>query len=352
MNSRERVLAVLSRETPDRVPVDIWLVPELVGKFKQKLGVDDELEIYRRLGVDKIAWLGVPYRGVMFKDPNEHGRTDHWGVGYQTIGANSNTRYGEACFHPLLEMENPAALADYPWPDPDAYDYETAAADARRLSAEFVTLGPWISIFEVYCKMRTLEQALMDTVMHPEFLDAALERIFRVQGEMLKRFLRAAKGAVDMVFISDDMGTQNSLLMSPAAFSEFILPRLRDWCTLVHSFGAKVFFHTDGAAGPLIPALVEAGIDVLNPIQHVCPGMARRELKAKFGDRLIFHGGVENQRILPFGTAAEVTAETRECLEELGPAGYIPCSCHFAQADTPLENVLALVETVQQYKLK
>ena len=75
-----------------------------------------------------------------------------------------------------------------------------------------------------------------------------------------------------------------------------------------------------------------------------------KELKAKYGDKLIFHGGVENQKILPFGTAEEVAAETKQCLDELGPDGYLPCSCHFAQADTPIQNIMALIETVKQYR--
>ncbi|MFA5687754.1 MAG: uroporphyrinogen decarboxylase family protein [Kiritimatiellales bacterium] len=351
MNARERVLAVLHRQTPDRVPVDIWLVPELVKKFKARLGVDDELDIYRGLDIDKIAWLGIPYRGMILKDPNELVEVNHWGVKREKIAANANTEYGEVSFNPLLGMDDPAQLEEYPWPHPDDFNYEAAAAEAKKLALEFVTLGPWISLFEVYCQMRSLEEALMDTVAEPEFLHAALDRIMWSQGEMVRRFLTAADGAVDMVFVSDDMGTQQSLLMSPPAFDEFIFPRLKAWCEMIHSFGVKVFFHTDGAAEPLIPRLIEAGIDVLNPIQHVCPGMDCKELKIKYGDKLIFHGGIENQKTLPFGTPEDVAAETLACLNELGPHGYIPCSCHYAQADTPVENVIALIETVQQFKL-
>jgi len=351
MNARERVLAVLNREVPDRVPVDIWLVPELVELFKKKLNVEDELDVYRALDVDKIVWLGLPYKGVVLKDPNEHAEVDHWGVKFKKIEASANAEYGEVSYHPLLELDDASQLETYPWPNPDDFDYETAAAEAKTLAKEFVTLGPWISLFEVYCAMRSLEEALMDTVAEPEFLHAALDKIAGIQGEMVRRFLEAADGAIDMVFMSDDVGTQQSLLMSPAAFDEFIFPRLKTWCDMVHSYGAKVFFHTDGAAEPLIPRLIEAGVDVLNPVQHVCPGMDCKELKAKYGDQLVFHGGVENQRVLPFGTAEDVAAETLACLKELGPDGYLPCSCHFAQADTPVENIMSLIETVQKYRL-
>lgn len=349
MNARERVLAVLNRQTPDRIPVDIWLVPELVQKFKRDLGVSDELDIYRKLDIDKIVWLSVPYKGAFPSVPTAQEAVDHWGVRFQKIAAGENAHYGEVCFNPLRSLDSIEQLEAYPWPNPDDFDYATAAAEAKKLSKEFVTLGPWISIFEVYCQMRSLQEALMDTAAEPEFLHAALDKIAGIQGEVVRRFLEAADGAVDMVFVSDDLGTQQSLLISPAAFEEFIFPRLKKWCEMIHSFGAKVFFHTDGAAEPLIPRLIEAGIDVLNPVQHVCPGMDCRGLKAKYGGQLIFHGGIENQKILPFGTPEEVAAETTACLNELGPDGYLPCSCHFTQAGTPLENVMALIQTVQAY---
>lgn len=350
MNARERVLAVLNRQKPDRVPVDIWLAPELIGKFKKELGAADELDIYRKLGIDKIAWVGVPCKRMQHISPDPGEAVNHWGVRFKKIEAGGDAEYGEVVFNPLLELTDISRLESYPWPDPDDFDYETAAAQAGKLAEEFVTLGPWISIFEVYCQMRSLQEALMDIVAEPEFLHAALDKIAGIQGEMVRRFLTAAQGSVNMVFISDDLGTQQSLLISPSAFDEFIFPHLRNWCDLVHSFGAKVFFHTDGAAEPLIPRLIDAGIDVLNPIQHVCPGMDCRELKAKYGEKLIFHGGIENQSILPFGTPEEVAHETRKCLDELGPSGYLPCSCHFAQANTPPANIMAMIEAVQQYR--
>ena len=348
MNPRERVLAVLNRQKPDRTPVDIWLVPELVQKFKLELEVDHELDIYRKLEVDKIVWLGVPYKGVLLVNPNEHQEINHWGVKFEKIEASSKAEYGEVCYHPLLGMEDIAELETYPWPHPNDFDYQAAAIKAKTLAKDFVTLGPWISIFEVYCSMRSLEEALMDLIAEPEFLHAALDKIAWSQGEMLRRFLIEAEGAVDMVFLSDDLGSQSSQLMSMEAFNEFLYPRLKAWCDIAHTYGAKVFFHTDGACEPFISRLIEMGVDVLNPIQHICKGMDCKTLKEKYGKDLIFHGGVENQNVLPFGTVEEVVKETLACLNDLGP-GYIPCSCHFAQADTPVENIMALINTAKTY---
>jgi uroporphyrinogen decarboxylase len=139
--------------------------------------------------------------------------------------------------------------------------------------------------------------------------------------------------------------------MSLSAWQEHLQPRLRRWCDLIHSHGKKVLFHTDGAARDFVPHLIESGVDILNPIQHICPGMDRAELNRDFGDRVIFHGGVENQHVLPYGSVADVRAETVKCLETLGQGGgYIPSSCHNIQAGTPVENILAMIETVWGWK--
>jgi uroporphyrinogen decarboxylase len=168
---------------------------------------------------------------------------------------------------------------------------------------------------------------------------------------MLERFLAELGDLVDIVFISDDMGTQESQLISVAAYVRHLKPRLKRWVDLIHRHGKKVLFHTDGAARPFVPHLIECGIDLLNPIQHICPGMDRAGLKRDFGSQVVFHGGVENQQVLPFGSVDDVRREVITCLQTLGAGGgYIPSSCHNIQAGTPPENVVAMVETVQQWK--
>ena len=198
--------------------------------------------------------------------------------------------------------------------------------------------------------MRGLENALMDTLANPEFLDATVERIDAIQTVMLERMLTELDDELDIVFISDDMGMQDSMLISLDSWEVHFKHRLKKWCDLIHSYGKKVLYHTDGAVFPLIPGLIECGIDILNPIQHVCPGMDRANLKLQYGNNLIFHGGVENQRTLPMGTVSEVIEETKKCLDTLGKdGGYICCSCHNVQAGTPVENILAMVDTVKSY---
>jgi uroporphyrinogen decarboxylase len=351
MNPRERILAILERKPVDRPPVDLWLTPEILAALKARTGRDDELETYQKLGVDKIVWVFPGYRSESF-DPNDSRGRDPWGIPTVKVKAGLAT-YQEYGAPPLAGMEDPAELDGYPlWPDPEGFHYAAAReqADRARLSG-FATIGPWISHFEIYCHLRGMENALMDVEVGEEFLVATLDRIEAIQTVMLERFLKEMGDRIDLVFISDDMGTQESLLISPVAWRRHFQPRLCRWCDLIHAHGKKVLFHTDGAARDLVPDLIGCGIDVLNPIQHICPGMDRARLKADFGGQVIFHGGVENQNILPFGSVEDVRREVVTCLETLGAGGgYIPCSCHNIQAGTPVENVLTLIETVHTWK--
>ncbi|MBT3480546.1 MAG: hypothetical protein HN457_03835, partial [Opitutales bacterium] len=302
MTPRERIFNTLNRQAVDRIPIDIWHTPEVLESLKSYTGKNDELELYNKLGIDKIVWLLPQYQKAI-SDPNEDEGHDTWGVPTRKV------RSGQATYHefgkgPLADYEEPEELDDYPlWPDPDKFDYaavKEAAEPARQFG--FPTLGPWISHFEIYCHMRGMENALMDTIAEPEFLDAALDRIENIQTAILERYLREFGDQLDFVFIADDMGTQESQLISIPAYERHLKPRLKRWCDLSHAHGKKVLFHSDGAARNFVPHLIEAGIDILNPIQHLCPGMERAELKRDFGNQVIFHGGIENQHALPFGS--------------------------------------------------
>jgi uroporphyrinogen decarboxylase len=355
MTHRQRILAVLDRQPVDRLPVDLWHTPEVAAMLRDHFGAADDFTMWKALGLDKIVWNFIGYRNEEGENAGAQsgagaesggGRT-MWGVPLRNIqaGEANYAEFGEA---PLDGYDSPGSLDDYPWwPSLDRFDYEGALTLARRASPDYAVIGPWVSLFEIYCQMRGLEQSMMDLMEDPELVDAILDRIETIQTAMMERFLPLAKGHLDLVFISDDIAGQQSLLLAPGMWRRHLEPRLRRWCDLIHSHGLKVFYHTDGAARPLLKPIIDCGVDVLNPIQHACPGMDMAELKQEFGDRVVFHGGVDNQSVLPRGSADEVREEVRNCLNTLGAGGqgYICCSCHNVQAGTPLENILAMVET-------
>lgn len=353
MTPKERIWATINRQTVDCPPVDLWCTPEVLDSLRKYTSLEDEMAVYNKLGIDKIVWVFPGYGGRFF-DPNDSGEITMWGVPTRMIKAGL-ARYQEYINPPIANYMDVSELSDYPyWPNPDNFDYAGAKALAKKArSWNFATIGPWISHFEIYCQMRGLENALMDTLANPDFLDAVVQRIDDIQTVMLERMLVELNDDLDLVFISDDMGMQDNMLISLDSWETHFKHRLKKWCDLIHSYGKKVLYHTDGAVLPLIPGLVECGVDVLNPIQHVCPGMDMANLKQQYGKDLIFHGGVENQHVLPMGTVDEVISETRQCLDILGKdGGYICCSCHNIQAGTPVDNILAMIDTVKNYRKK
>lgn len=350
MSPRERVLAILERKPVDRIPVDFWRTEEVHRELCKYTGATDERGTYVALGVDKIFWFGVAYRGPLRATLPSGVVYDLWGCGSHSVQAGL-AEYQERAEYPLLACETIDDLRKYPfWPEPSQFDYEGMVSEARSWARDFVVMGPWVSFFEIYCAMRGLEQALIDLMERPEYVQAALDRIEAIQTSMLEVFLPQVRDIVSCVFVSDDMGSQHGPLVSLHTWREFFELRMKRWCDLIHRHGMKVCFHTDGAVRPLIPYLMETGIDVLNPIQHVCPGMGLEGLKRDFGDHLIFHGAVDNQTVLPRGTPEDVRREVRYCLETLGSdgEGYICASCHRIQAGTPIENIVAMIEAVRE----
>ena len=358
MTPKERILAVLERRPVDRLPVDIWHTGEIGADLRRHFGAADDLAMYRALGVDKIVWVFMDYDtgaggsagSLAGLGEGAAASRSMWGAPLREIDA-GEARYSEFAGAPLAGYDTPASLGDYPfWPRLDRFKIEEAAQAAAAAARDFAVVGPWVSLLEVYCQMRGLEQSMVDLLENEELVEAALDRIESIQTEMMKRFFARAGRTLDLVFVSDDIAGQQSLLLAPAKWARHLQPRLKRYCDLIHSHGLKVFYHTDGAARPLLRPILDCGVDVLNPIQHACPGMDMAELKKEFGDRVIFHGGVDNQTVLPRGTPADVRAEVRDCLATLGAgrSGYICCSCHNIQAGTPLENILAMVETARE----
>ncbi len=358
MTPKERILAVLGRKPVDRLPVDLWHTPEIGAALRQHFGVADDLAVYRALGLDKIVWVFMDYNsgsgeraGAQSGAGAESGGSrTMWGVPLEDVQAGAAS-YAEFASAPLAGYDTPKSLDDYPWwPQVERFDYDGAEKAARLAAREFAVIGPWVSFFEIYCQMRGLEQSMIDLIENEDVVEATLDRIEAIQTEMMKRFFIRTGKSVDLVFISDDIAGQQSLLMAPDMWARHLQPRLKRWCDLIHDHGLKVFYHTDGAARPLLRPILDCGVDVLNPIQHACRGMDMAELKKEFGHRVIFHGGVDNQTVLPRGTPDQVRAEVRTCRHTLGAGreGYICCSCHNVQAGTPLENIFAMVETMQE----
>jgi uroporphyrinogen decarboxylase len=202
--------------------------------------------------------------------------------------------------------------------------------------------------------MQGMDRFLMNAALEPEFAAALLRRITDLCLRLMGHVLDAVGPNVDIVKIGDDLGTQASLLMSPAMYRTLLKPLHAELIAAIRGrTGAKILFHSDGDVFPLIDDLVEIGVDILNPIQTSAGRMADlAALKSRYGTVLAFCGGVDTQRVLPHGSPAQVAAEVRRVIDLLGPGGgYLLSSVHTVMNDVPADNILAMVDTAAEHRL-
>lgn len=350
MTSRERILAAIHHQPLDRVPTDIWATDEVWAMLAATYGSTDQART--ELHIDGIADIRPDYIGPPFKAecPADAGLDFKvlyglWGADLKWLGHGSG-RYLEQSSYPMAAAESIDDLADFPWPDPDWFDYQGFAAKAQARHAKQVVMCGYMSPIYVHQLVRGMENAMMDVAAEPDLTHFIIGRICDFMHEYHRRIFEACEGFIDLSQVTDDLGGQSGPLFSMETYREFYAPQHRRFIKLCRDFGIKVFHHDDGSMRAFLPELIEAGIDILNPVQWTCPGMELAGLKADFGRDICFHGGVENQRILPFGTPEEVRREVRNCIDVLASdrTGYILAPCHNLQSNTPLENIIALYD--------
>lgn len=348
MNHRERLLNAIRHQPVDRFPTDIWATPEVWEMLYRHFGLKgdtlaDQLALYDALGIDGIFGVAPPYIGPKLR-VKDGIRYDEWGMGYrfQSYGSGS---YDEQVAFPLAQAQTLADLEDFAWPSPDWYDYAALPALASRYPDRAIECG-YTAIFYWHNRLRGLEQSLVDPLANPGLTAALIQRVSDFFTEYHRRCFEALRGQMHLTQVTDDFGGQFGLLISPRLFDRFYRQAIQRGIDLAKAYNILVFHHDDGDCRPLIPRLIEMGIDVLNPIQWRCGNWNLAALKADYGSRLCFHSAVDNQHTLPLGSPEDVRREVRWLAETLGcdRTGLIIAPCHNLQPITPLENILALYD--------
>jgi uroporphyrinogen decarboxylase len=347
MNSRERMLAAFEHRPVDRIPTDIWATGEVWEKLRAYFGTRDIIEA---LHIDGMGGTLPKYVGPALPKCSEGEYEDCWGMRFRNVNYGTGV-YGEQVYYPLAEAETIDDLNRYRWPSVEWWDYSQMAATAERARQKQVVQCGYMAIFYHHNLLRGLEQSLMDPMEKPEFTHELLNRLADYFLEHHRRMFEAAGGLIDVAQVTDDLGTQTGPMIGMETFREFYKPHMRRFINLCKEFGIKVMHHDDGAIRPFLPELIEMGIDILNPVQWRCPGMEIEGLKQDFGDKLCFHGGIDNQQTLPHGTEQEVREEVRRTIDVLAAdgTGYVLAPCHNIQAVTPIENVLAMYDEAWKY---
>jgi len=379
LTSRERVLTTLQHEEPDRVPVVIGVSNATGIKMrpyrgiKKILGVeapDEYIYDWPELGtalIDEETMQGLhsDVRGVLDLEPESVRKParerephsdfiDSWGSGQFEIEPDE----WFPGVHPLPDAKSVADLDAYTgWPDmSDPTRIAHVREQAKQLADEnqyAILATPWLLFpFERAYAMQGMETFLLNMAMDGDFAHEFMARIAKYCKELMGRFLAELGDHVDIIKIGDDLGTQESLMISPKMYRELLKPIHADFISFIKErTNAKVLFHSDGDVAPLIDDFVEIGVDILNPIQTSAGTMSNLpELKKRHGKNIVFCGGIDSHRILPFGTPADVREEVKRVIEILGPGGgFMIGAVHTVMNDVPPENVLAMVDAVEEF---
>ncbi len=368
MTPRQRVEVALNHCEPDRVPLDLGTggssspVPEayarLAAYFKVtaparpvthmlRLSTVDET-ILRALEIDtRPVYMRPTQRGIRPCSEPDH-FYDDWGVKWRAVDT------GLSIFREIVESPLADAtiddLDDYPWwPDPlDPARYAGTREDAQRLfnETDYAVIGcpGFNGVWERAWYLCGFERMLGSLVVDPEFVHAVLRRVTEIGKAVMARYLDLTGSTIQMIKMGDDLGAQGGPLMSPKTYRAVVKPYHRELFDVIRRrTKARIFLHTCGSVYRLLPDLIDAGVEVLNPVQVSAADMDTRRLKAEFGDRLSFMGAIDTQQVLPFGTPDQVKQEVERRIADLAPGGgYILAPVHNVQADVPPENLVTM----------
>jgi uroporphyrinogen decarboxylase len=366
LTSRERVLCALNHEEPDRVPIffgtsgaTTMLAPGY-DRLKAHLGIPGETTVFWRglqyvlMDEEVLAWAGSdgrpllagPAPAPLAHDVSADAYVDGWGSLWE--------RRPDAIYYEVVDSPiRTATIADldrYPWPDlahPSRFVGLRERAKAIQEAGYAVVALSGVSPFEQAYVSRGVENWMLDLAGNPDFALALMRKITDLMKASVIKLLEEAGDCIDVLITGDDLGSQNATLISPRMYRRMIKPfhvelmsEIKKWTK------AKIFYHSDGNIYSLLGDLVEIGVDLLNPVQVNAGDMGNTaRLKREFGDRLAFCGAIDTGWVLPYGTPADVRAEVRRRIGDLGPGGgYILASVHCIQPDVPVENIIAMLD--------
>jgi len=337
-------MSAVNHREPDRVPVTFDAEEEVYAALYRHLGAGSKEALFDRLGVD--TWMILPENFEFPRsEETKKEKTSIWGY-RKTSTTYSGGAYNELCFSPLAGKHEIQDIRNHPWPGPDVIDFSGFPAEAER-HADRAVIGTftWGAYF-IASFVRGLEDLMMDFAIREKYADILIKTISERALAALDTMLESFGEGIDIVYMADDYCSQRSPLFSPGMFRKFVLPYLEQVVDKTHKHDKKFLLHCCGAVRPLLPMIVDAGVDMLEPIQVRAAGMEPAGLKRDFGAHLCFYGGVDLQDILCNSSPSEVADEVRRLIDILGQdGGYILGPGHtYIQTDAPIENIMAMYE--------
>ena len=369
MKPRERVLLAIEHREPDRVPLDFWTTPSAYRKLKNYLGVSEDDDVNwswaepLKVSEKVLRALNIDFRRVYLKRPKEwvskklpNGTIiDEWGRGFKWIG-----EYLEYVKPPLENISEAEELEEYSWPNPYAEGRTDGVMNAARKlceETEYAVMGfptPPSMDLDPALSLIGFKNFLKYIVTNPKLIEAYLDKVCSIIIGFYDVFLDEVKDYIQVIYApACDVAHQHGMLISPNTWRKIIKPRYAKIVSFIKSKApsVKVFHHSCGALKPIIPDLIEIGIDILNPIQPLAQGMNSKELKTEYGSRICFHGGIDLQKVMSFrGSIEEVKEEVKNRIRDLAPGGgYILAPAHNLQPDTTPEKIYLMYRYAAKY---
>jgi uroporphyrinogen decarboxylase len=369
MNYRERFEATIKHLPVDRVPFDLAGTSltgmehaESIDKLRQYLGFTDKYDgWYQKFDERILKYLDIDIRRVgdilspespLSKQVSETEFTDSWGITRVFTGMYWDIK------NPPLRGATLEDLDKYPWPQADRINMkqiEEFKEQARKLynETDYVVCAehPVFGVLELGCWMCGFDDFLLKMALEPEFVIKFFDIILEYQKKVIDIYYGALGEYIHFTTSGDDFGTQTGPFISPSMFEELVKPYYKERISYTKKYTKGYYFHhTCGAVYPLIPHLIDAGIDILNPIQPGAKDMEPEKLKKAYGNFITFHGGIDTQHILPEGSVQDVEDEVFKVLKSMGSnGGYILSPAHNIQPDVPPENIVAIYEAGRKF---
>ena len=357
MTSRQRFLTTINRREPDRPPLFANFTPQVAKKMSDYLGLPYEepldsllstrishTNLLLHLGNDLVGTASIaPLSAPSVTSPDGI-ITNEWGMTFRPMGI-----YNEFYRYPLSRAETGSDIDNYKFPDPDAEGrYDDVDWKIEKYKSDYGVIGDLeTSIFETSWYLTGLEKFFVDMMYEPPYFNKLLDKVMSINLETGKEMIRRG---VDMIWAGDDFGGQEGMLMDPARWREVFKPRIKYMFEEMRRIrpDIKIAWHSCGSLVPVIPDLIEIGLDILNPLQPLARDMEPEFLKNEFGKDLMFFGGICIQELMPYATPKQIKDEVKRRVEILGKGGgYIIAPAHNIQDDTPVENILAFFEAVR-----
>ncbi len=334
MNSRQRVLRTFSFATTDRAPFDlmegcIW--SELLDYFRQSHGLVNDMQVIDYLGPD-FRWVFPAYLGPQDdstpEPPPDAGRSRSKAV-----------KHG-----PLSGAATIAEVEAYPWPDSTQWGPGDLAAARRQWPDHALVFCPgWSPLFWGACEAFGMEEALINLLEAPHLIEAFIRYQHAFYLDLLERCLPTAGKYCDICWLGDDYASQTAMLIKPDLWRRYVKPYLAEEVQLARQHGLSVLFHSCGAVRPILPDLIEIGVNALEVFQTSARGMDPTLIARDFGGKMVFYGGIDVQKVLSFGSIAEVEVAVAANLDAFrNCGGYVVANSHHSIPSIKGENIEAM----------